>query len=157
MDELIPGLVIFYLLVSVASAFYKRLTREPVQGEFGEADTVSEYQSMSPVNREAHPATTAPTPPALRPATVGSRLTNRYDSDELEEEAPEPRTQGRRSSLSRQTSVQAGTPSPIESRTAAAAIRSMLAQPGGVRQAMILREVIGPPKSLRRGPGQLRR
>lgn len=153
MENLVPGLVVFYLLYSVVSALFKRAAQEPTRGEFGEVETVSPYETehepaYAPVFETVQPEQTrtptisADTFDVERVETAGLNLAA---ADGMQGDA-----------LSGDSEVEPlqayAQVSPAMERTEMTHLRRLLATQDGLRRAVLLAEVLGPPKALRNRP-----
>lgn len=156
MEQLIPTLVMLYLLYSVLSAFFKKAQQPPTEGEFGEAETLSPYSPE----------------PGPEPVPMERRIVVPSDSEgELDvpvaeapavREAPASRLRPAQSvQLGEQTRARPfadeGEPTAAVEvvstpQARSARIHEILSGPDSLRDAMLLMEVLGPPKALRRHP-----
>lgn len=153
MEALIGWIVMLYIAYSFVSALFKRAAQEPVPGEYGEEETVSPYGPIPELETVQAPEEwkielMPPVADDLDGDLVAERFTGAADRDE-EDRAASLVPVGPALDASAVRSV--SRPKTVPRTT----IQQFLSTADGRRQAMLLKEVLDPPRALR--PYNIRR
>lgn len=157
MEALIGGLVTLYVVFSVVSALLKRAAHEPGPGEFGETEPPSPYgPGWEPVEVPAQEQWFPDEPAPRADDFVQERMPD-VPSPAVTLPAVETEVEAAPDGELADGGDAAGMPFPLPSKPLAgsqAAVRRLLSTLEGRRQAVLLAEVLGPPRALRPWSGR---